>query len=674
MRVIGVTIENYGAFHGKHEFQYADRGLTMVLGENLDEPRMNSNGAAKSTLFEVLDWCWYGKVPREDHADSIINDEAKTCQVTTHLEDDDGTPAAIKRSRPNALQFWKGGKELTLLDSKETQKLIEEFLGMDRDVFKATVFFGQNDLLHFADVGDAKRIEILSKIIPELSAVDEYLEKAKIRRDRDDAVRADARTKLLSLEAQLRGVEEIDFTAQQEQWEERRRADLESLAKRMQELGDYIKEHQADAAQMLTVEAEVARLTATPAIPRPDHGTALWEAEQRVMQLHSERGIASAEVTRLRGAIQKITQTATGVCSQCGQQVTKEHLEREAAALQVQMNEATRRADAAQQAWVDAQAPVAELKTQQAQADEAWRQAEQARTASINEMNQKLVGLHQLHTYLENARNELADCGIKVQNIERAENPLLAEMRKLEEKKAQLTQACSHARLAVAEAEEALAYAEYWVKAFGPKGLKNYILDSKLQEMTDAANYWVKVLTGGTFWVRFETQKKGRSTKKLSNELNIRVFRYNPDGRISERNYKSWSGGEKKRVSLAIDFGLSRLVARRAKKRYDLLVLDELFKHVDSAGGEAIAEMLEELKKEKSSIFVIEHDGDFQSRFENRVLLRRKNARSTIVELTNEQEHPSSGPTPSRDNRQADKAKPKRKARKRRVPTRTPIR
>lgn len=668
MRVIGVTIEDYGAFYGKHEFRYADRGLTMVLGENLDEPRMNSNGSAKSTLFECLDWCWYGKIPRGDHADSIINDESKACAVTTYLEDDDGTPAVIKRLRPNALQFWKGGVETTKLDSAETQKDIEEFLGMDRDVFHASVFFAQTDLLHFADVGDAKRIEILSKIIPELAVVDDYLERSKVRLGRENAILDAARTKLTNAEGQLQGLEHIDYSEKQAQWEAQRAADHNAVTNRMQELSSYITTHENDAAGLPALEAEAAKLAATPANAKPDHGTDLWNAEQRVIQLHSEHSVAQAEVTRLNRALQKVTTTTLGTCSQCGQQITKGHLDKEAAALQMQINEASRKADAAHKAWIDAQRPVADLKARQAQADEAWQRAEQARSASLNEMNQKVMALRQLNTYLDNARNELSECSTKLMNIERAVNPFLEEAQKLEEKRAMLQASCSRARAEVEEAEESVAYVEYWVKAFGPKGLKNYILDSKLQEMTDAANHWVKTLTGGTFWVRFETQKKGRSTKKLSNELNIRVFRYNPDGRISERNYKSWSGGEKKRVSLAIDFGLSRLVARRATKRYDLLVLDELFKHVDSAGGEAIAEMLEELKREKSSIFVIEHDGDFQARFENRVLVRRKNARSTIVELGNEQEQlQSDGPTTSRNNRKAAKAKPKRKAVRRRV-------
>jgi DNA repair exonuclease SbcCD ATPase subunit len=680
MKVISVKIENYGAFYGEHWFSYADRGLTMVLGENLDEPRMNSNGSAKSTLFECLDWCLYGKVPKGDHADSVINEEAKGCSVTVLLEDDDGTPGAIQRLRPSALKFWLNSEELTFLDTSKTQEAIEKWLGMDRDVFHASVFFAQTDLMHFADVGDAKRVELLSKIIPEMSVVDELLEKAKAARTKAELSLSEAQTDLTRAEGQLQGLEGINYKEKQASWETQRQTDIATVTARMDELRKYILEHEEDAKGLLILEAEATKLAAQPAIPKPE-GSMLWDADQKVIQAHSTHGVFQAEVTRLRNAIQKITTTATGECSQCGQQITKDHLERETSSLQAQMQEAVRKAEAAHQVWLDLQAQLVEMKNAQERAETEWRDAEAFRARALNDVNQQVTALRQLNVYLDNARREVSDCGTKLHTLDVAVNPFLEEEQKLEKKRDELRWSIEGASHAVEERSTTIQYLEFWVKAFGPRGLKNYILDSKLQEMTDAANHWVKLLTGGTFWIRFETQKKGRSTNKLSNEFNIRIFRYNPDGRISDRNYKSWSGGEKGRVSLAIDIGLSRLIANRAAKSYDILILDELFKHVDQAGGEAIAEMLEELRREKSSLFVIEHDNDFQSRFENQVLVRRKNARSAIVELTNDREEDSSGERQADpSNRQAaprnqrpttktnrKKKKPKRKAVRRRV-------
>jgi DNA repair exonuclease SbcCD ATPase subunit len=641
----------------------------MVLGDNRDEPRMNSNGAAKSTLFEALDWCLYGKVPKEDHADSIVNDEAKGCSVTAYLEDDDGIPAVIKRSRPAALQFWKGDEEVTRLDTKETQRVVEDFLGMDRDVFKSTVFFGQNDLFHFADVGDAKRIEILTKIIPELGTVDEYLERAKVKRAEKQLALDQVKTHLARMEGELRGLEGVTFGEKIGRWEQDRQVKLAEHAARIQECQKYLFDHQHVGAQLARLEAEAAQFVTL--IPRPERHPDWITTEEWVQLATRELGAFQAEGMRLRTEIQKMQQTGTGVCSQCRQVVTAEHLQREMGSLNVQLRAVEEKGVAAKHFLNEAQAALAKLQSDQINQDREWQAAELARSQSLDGLNQHIAAYRQTQVQLVGVQKNLELIQKESQELLVASNPFIEESQKLDKQKVQLSLEIEGALEAVDAAEEALAYIEYWVTAFGPKGLKSYILDGKLQEMTDAANHWVKLLTGGTFWIRFETQKKGRSSKKLSNELNIRVFRYNPGGRVSERNYRSWSGGEKKRVSLAIDFGLSRLVARRARKRYDLLILDELFKHLDAAGGEAIGEMLEELKREKSNIFVIEHDPEFQTRFENRIIVRRENARSTIVEVSRDGENGihREGQASSRD----VKAKPKRKAKRRRVSRRASL-
>ena len=150
MKFQKLKIQNYGSFNGEHEFGLDDRGLVLVLGENQDEPRANANGAGKSTLFEALDWCITGEVPRGDHADSIINEIAgKDCAVSVAVVSDTGESGEIARYRKfgkkNGPTFTVAGVDKTALDASETQKRIDEWLGLDRDIFHASIFFAQGD-------------------------------------------------------------------------------------------------------------------------------------------------------------------------------------------------------------------------------------------------------------------------------------------------------------------------------------------------------------------------------------------------------------------------------------------------------------------------------------------------------------------------------------------------
>lgn len=108
MRILKVTLHNFGPFFGEHSFDVADRGLVFVCGDNRDEPRMNSNGSGKSTLFDAIDWCLFGDVPKGDHVDSVVNEEAgKECWVECRIEDEAAkTVGVVKRGRsPNLLEF-----------------------------------------------------------------------------------------------------------------------------------------------------------------------------------------------------------------------------------------------------------------------------------------------------------------------------------------------------------------------------------------------------------------------------------------------------------------------------------------------------------------------------------------------------------------------------------------
>jgi DNA repair exonuclease SbcCD ATPase subunit len=294
-------------------------------------------------------------------------------------------------------------------------------------------------------------------------------------------------------------------------------------------------------------------------------------------------------------------------------------------------------------------------------------EADRVNRDKLHEAREQMRQVQQAKAYIEQATNHCTQLRQLMATTQQKLNPWRQKQAEAAQQQEQLKQEMHAIQREVAFMEDDRRYFEFWVIGFGPKGLKSYILDSRLQEMTDAANEWVTLLTGGTSWVRFETQTQGRSTKKLSNKINLRVWRYNRDGSITERGYRSWSGGEKQRVSWAVDFGLSRLVAARATKRYDTMILDEVFTHVDRAGGEAVVEMLQKLRSEKSSIFVIEQNADFQNHFEQSIVIQKDHGCSQIIEESEDvqgiQNQGYQAP------QFTDQEKPKRKKKRKRVST-----
>lgn len=637
MQIANVVLENYGAYFGRHDFLMGKRGLVLILGENADEPRMDSNGSAKSTLFEAVDWALFGVVPKGDHADSVIHDEASTCGVVVTVEDDVGSLATIERRRPASLRFVIDGVEQSASDTKETQTLINRWLGLDRDVFHAAVFFGQEDLRRFADARDAERMEILSRIIPELGEVDLLLERAKARKKSQEPILRAALQTITQLSAELAVLEKIDYETQIHDWELARKNRVAMLEKTIATKQAHLNEVAASAQLVPALQEELAALAAKPAVQIPDTVGVLPTVQQSLQSARDQRTLLAAELRQYEAQLSQIQQTGVGRCPTCGSSVTQEHLAFEQQRLSQEIGSRSRGLsdwDNKIQVFAHHEAGLlAELAELKAQAMAEVR----ARDHQFAQVQAKLAIAQKDQRLVATIARETQTLQAQVQGELSQYNPHKEAQQKAQDRILKLRIDWRVAKAQESEIVRAVEAYDFWINAFGPHGIKSLILDTKLQELTDAANQWVKLLTGGTMWVRFESQKMGRATKTLRNAPNIRVFRYHPDGRVTERNYRGWSGGEKQRISWAVDFGLSRLVARRAAKKWDLLVLDEVFKHVDSKGGEAVVEMLTQLQREKSSIFVIEHDSEFQAHFGTVIKVRKERGRSRILEVDSEE-------------------------------------
>lgn len=681
MRILKLEIDNYGAFYGHHEWALADQGLVMVLGDNRDEPRMNSNGAAKSTGPDCLDWTLFGVVPRGDHVDSIINEESKCVRGIAYIEDDDGKAIRVQRQRKwegetRGLRVWIGEHEVTALDDKETQAILEQALGLDRQIFHAAILFAQTDDFNFADASDSERLEILSKVY-QLDVIDDWADKAKKLRSECEAQVNSRLARIAQFEGELQGLAAIDYTAHIAAFEQQRAAKLAEITKSVSEVRQYL----AHAQAQLAGEAEARAYLAEVERSRPQLSVPALDPRfnDAVTAAHSDQAQVFASIHTVETKLAKVRALRRGDCSACGQPITEQHVAAEVARMEAEI--AALKADvpakqAALKAALDQRAHAQHFIDDQVAAFNTV--ALPAFQAALTTAQQRVAHFDATRRYIETTTAAHDSLLREHETVRTQANPSQVQQQTMLDRKAQVEHMHLADRQLLETEQSVLAHVDFWVTGLGPKGLKSYFLDSRLQEMTDAANEWVKILTGGTIWIRFETQTMGRSTGKLSNKINIRVFRYNRNGTITERNYRSWSGGEKKRVSWGISFGFSRLVAARARKRYDLLILDEVFKFVDRAGRDAVVEMLRYLKREKSSVFVIEHDADFQSAFERSLLVRKENGRSKFVEVASgsraqegvgggEENAAGAGGTPADGGVRADPDVPRRR------PTRQPV-
>lgn len=151
LKIKNLTVRNFMSVGNQTQAIEFDKGqLTLVLGENLDlggDGSGSRNGTGKTTIINGLSYAIFGTALTNIKRDNLINKiNGKGMLVTATLEKD-GVEYHIERGRkPNLLKFSINGKEQSLEDvdesqgdSRETQKVIEEMVGMKHEMFKHLV-------------------------------------------------------------------------------------------------------------------------------------------------------------------------------------------------------------------------------------------------------------------------------------------------------------------------------------------------------------------------------------------------------------------------------------------------------------------------------------------------------------------------------------------------------
>jgi DNA repair exonuclease SbcCD ATPase subunit len=191
-------------------------------------------------------------------------------------------------------------------------------------------------------------------------------------------------------------------------------------------------------------------------------------------------------------------------------------------------------------------------------------------------------------------------------------------------KVAMLQAAVSDLTVKLASIDHELAVCQWWDREF-PR-FRTWLFDAIVDTLAAEANRWLSIMSGGVVWLQVTTQVQ--RSKQLKDELGVTVFRWNTDGTISSRPYRVWSGGEKRRVALAVDLALSKLMASRASKAYRFLALDEVDRHLDARGRDGLRKVLEELREEKDTTLVITHDPEFRASFDRELIVTKQHGAS----------------------------------------------
>ena len=647
-----ITVENFMGWRGQHTVQLGDQGLLHVAGRNLDDPGNDSNGSGKSTLLEALTWCLFGEgLPRPQgnaergvRADEVLNDTlGKQCRVLVAV-DGGAHPIRIARWRKwrertgdkasNGVRLVVGDVVYDTLDEAETDRLICQHLGITYDIWARGVVFGQEASFNFCDATATQRADILTTVRG-LEDVDRWLDACRDEKRGLVNLLATESGKLGVLRAHHARLLEADPHAVVAQWEAQRAQRLLVARQRQSELETRGKAQAAalSALPVATHPGEAPAVGVTPVVT-----PALLAAEEQARRACQQ---GDAELAQLGAAVKAARTNLDGVrgrvgtasCPTCGQVISEAHRVACVSEAERLLGEATQRwqavegrGDALKAAYQRATQAVAAEKAAHLEQDVASRTRLTAYAAQLSAYQAAVTARSRLETELATTRAQWSSVAEQLATIGAEINPHVAAVAAHE---AEVVS--SEAGVRAAEAEQVrLARAQdvcLWWEAELPR-FKTWLFDALAGELAAEANRWLKVMSGGVIWIEITTQKQ-TAKGAMRDEIDVQIYRWNPDGTTTQRPYRVWSGGEKRRVSLAVDLGLSRLMARRASQAYSFLALDEADRHLDAEGRRGLRAVLGELRNEKSTALVITHDPEFRAMFDSELLVTK--TRGTVL-------------------------------------------
>jgi DNA repair exonuclease SbcCD ATPase subunit len=300
IKIKDLTVKNFMSVGNQTQaVDFGREQLTLVLGENLDQGGDDSgsrNGTGKTTIVNALSFALYGNALTNIKKDNLINKiNAKNMLVTLHFEKD-GVEYRVERGRrPNILKFYVNGQEQDTEESddaqgdmRETQKDLDDLLGMSHDMFKHIVALNT-----YTEPFLSMRANEQRMIIEQLLGITILSEKAEALKELSKSTKDQIIQESAEIEATKKSNEKIQFSidslvTRQTAWYAQQTTDLDKISKAIQELLSVDIEKELEQHAKLKVYEEVSQKVKSLTKEKATLESAIGQAEKSVTKYTRE--------------------------------------------------------------------------------------------------------------------------------------------------------------------------------------------------------------------------------------------------------------------------------------------------------------------------------------------------------------------------------------------------
>jgi len=577
IKIKDLTVKNFMSVGNQTQaVDFGKENMTLVLGENLDQGGDDSgsrNGTGKTTIVNALSFALFGTALTNIKKDNLINKINNKNMLVTLSFEKNGINYRVERGRkPTVMKFYiddeeQGAEESddSQGDMRETQKDIDELLGMSHDMFKHIVALNTYTEPFLSQKTGEQRV-----IIEQLLGITLLSEKADtlkelIRETKDTIIQESA-----DLEATKKSNDKIQqsidaLIVRQRAWISQQETDLEKIGRAIVEL------ESVDIDAELTAHAQLKSYT---------------EYTAKLKSLNKEKATLESAVAQAERSVKKYTTElaalANKTCHACEQALHDHKHEEMSAVAQAHLTEATKYHN---KIVADLAAIVAEIGHDDApvRPDTYYDTVEEALKHQNN--------LKTLETNLVIKADETDPYQEQIDELKHTAMQEIVWDR-------------------VNELNAIKEHQEFLLKLLTSKDsfIRKKIIDQNLAYLNNRLTYYLDKM-GLPHTVTFQ------------NDLNVEIMQLGQD-----LDFDNLSRGERNRLILSLSWAF-RDVWESLYEQINLLFIDELIDNgLDASGVEGALGVLKKMGRErKKNIFLISHKDELIGRVNNVLKVIKEN-------------------------------------------------
>ena len=567
-------------------------GINLITGINIDKD--SRNGVGKSTLIESLYWCLFGETIRDLKKEQIVNNiNKKNCLVSLNFTivsaESLNSYCIVREAKPSKISITENGVDITKSTIAKADDYIINLISSSRDVFQNAVIMTSNNTIPFmAQKKGEKR-----KFIEDMLRLGIFGDMALHARNEQTDVKRLYEISFDKNQTYIKNIKIYDEQHQKQQTDKQER--ILKLQQRLesnkQEINS-LKRSKKDIDDNIFIELKKENIN-LPVV--------LKELKDNLNLLIKTDHEIEFNIKQLDTEIYKL-QTTKDICPSCNRKYDENHI----------------------------------------------HNVEENIEKILNEKNNFIKKLNNLHKLIKNTTIKINDNEIKFNSNKDKVHQITLEITENNNVEDKINQLILWNKQLTTD-----------ISCIGKEDNNFYDLLQKAQEEqklieqdVNSNNHKLKIIDTARFVVSEEGVKSfivKKMLQLLNNKLNHYLQKLEAPCRcyfneffeeiiVNERgeecSYFNFSGGECKRIDLAVLFMFQDIRRLQSDVKINVSMYDELFDSaLDERGVECVLNLLKErVSTNKEAIYIISHNKDaVRSGINNIIQLQKENGITTIL-------------------------------------------